>query len=437
MRLKYLKLTHVMIAAFVILAVVILAAGLVGFHYLERVRMSQAQFADEWEEYRHMVLAEDVLKNISKAISAWQAGILPVETLKLNAQENAIQLSAWAQEENESNRNNSLIAHEQEEEHLLDSARDAFLELIKIIDKLPSQPTPVVSAALITSLDKLQGATYPLRQFYFDSMQVSLSKSKNLRDKALHDSIYFMVILFLLILAISSYSIKILRGQTQLLLEQERQLASVTLVQHLAHEIRNPLGIMKSAAGVIAKRSSPEVAALAHDISLEVERVDGLLTDLLHLRRGYTKPKELADISAIVMKVVDLFASKVRESDLRIDVQHKASGILCLCHPEAIKQVVMNLILNAIEASEPKNTIHILTDVVGNNYTVQVRDYGSGIKTANKDKIFDLLFTTKPYGFGIGLTVVKRIIDDHGGSIEVTSPEPRGTAFTIYLPLKG
>ncbi len=362
---------------------------------------------------------------------------MPVETLKLNAKESVIQLSAWAKEENESKGSNSLIVHEQQEDRLLNSARDAFLELIKIIDTLPSHPTPVVSAALITSLEKLQSTSYPLRQFYFDSMQLSLSKSKNLRDKAWHDSIYFMTILFLLILGISSYSIRILRGQTQLLLEQERQLASVTLVQQLAHEIRNPLGIMKSAAGVIRQRSSGEISTLAQDISLEVERVDGLLTDLLHLRQGYTKPKELADISLIVGKVVDLFFSKVRESDLRIDVQHKAAGILCLCHPEAIKQVMMNLILNAIEASEPKNTIHISTDVVGSNYIVQVRDYGSGIKTANKDKIFDLLFTTKPYGFGIGLTVVKRIIDDHGGSIEVTSPEPRGTAFTIYLPLKG
>jgi two-component system sensor histidine kinase HydH len=73
--------------------------------------------------------------------------------------------------------------------------------------------------------------------------------------------------------------------------------------------------------------------------------------------------------------------------------------------------------------------------VIGREYMLQVRDYGSGLDPKEKQKIFDLMYTTKPYGFGIGLTVVKRIVEDHGGRIEVSNPPPHGTAFTIYLPM--
>ena len=297
------------------------------------------------------------------------------------------------------------------------------------------KPTPKTTASLIHSLNQLQEASQPLRQFYFESIKDSLGKAKKARFKVESGGAYFIAIVTLLLFGISTYSIKVLQRQTKQLMEQERQIASVTLVQQLAHEIRNPLGIVKSAASVIAKRSTGEVVALAKDISSEVERVDGLLTDLLHLRRGDNKPKVPTDISALVLRVTELFASKIRTADLRLDVYNKASGVLLPCHPEAIKQVLMNLLLNAIEASSKNNTIEIAMMVIGQEFMLQVRDYGSGLDPKEKQKIFDLMYTTKPYGFGIGLTVVKRIVEDHGGRIEVSNPPPQGTAFTIYLPM--
>jgi len=318
---------------------------------------------------------------------------------------------------------------------LLAPARQDFLDLTKTITTLHPKPTTKTTASLIHSLSQLQEASQPLRQFYFDSIKVSLGKAKKARSKVERGGAYFIAIVTLLLLGISSYSIKVLQRQTKQLMEQERQIASVTLVQQLAHEIRNPLGIVKSAASVIAKRSTGEITGLAKDISSEVERVDGLLTDLLHLRGGDNKPKVPTDISALVLRVTELFASKIRTSDLRLDVYNKTSGVLLPCHPEAIKQVLMNLLLNAIEASGKNNSIEIAMMVVGQEFMLQVRDYGSGLDPKEKQKIFDLMYTTKPYGFGIGLTVVKRIVEDHGGRIEVSNPPPRGTAFTIYLPM--
>jgi len=431
----YLNLTNKITIAFVILGLAIAFAGGIGLHYLEGIRLYQLQFEDEWEEYQRMVIAEDVLKEISTDISAWQAGMLPVDQLKSKSNELVHILSSWSRNEQEEEKIVDLLSHEQQEAHLLAPARQAFLDLTKTITTLHPKPTVMTTASLIYSLNQLQEASQPLRQFYFDSIKVSLGKAKKARSKVESGGAYFIAIVTLLLLGISTYSIKVLQRQTKQLIEQERQIASVTLVVQLAHEIRNPLGIVKSAASVIAKRSTGEITELAKDISSEVERVDGLLTDLLHLRRGENKPKVPTDISALALRVTELFASKIRTSDLRLDVYNKTSGVLLPCHPEAIKQVIMNLLLNAIEASSKDNSIEIAMMVVGQEFMLQVRDYGSGLDLKEKQKIFDLMYTTKPYGFGIGLTVVKRIVEDHGGTIEVSNPPPRGTAFTIYLPM--
>jgi len=431
----YLKFTNKIIWAFAVLGMVILIAGGVGLHYLEGIRLYQLQFEDEWEEYQRMVSAEDILKEISTDISAWQAGMLPVSQLKLKSDEITKILSSWAQNEKEEEKRVDLLRHEKQESQLLAPARQAFFDLTKTIAALHPKPTAKTTASLIYSLNQLQDASQPLRQFYFESIKESLAKAKKARNKMQRDGVYVIAVVVLLLLSISTYSIKLLQRQTRQLMEQERQIASVTLVQQLAHEIRNPLGIVKSAASVIAKRSTGEVVALADDISSEVERIDGLLTDLLHLRRGENKPKVPTDISALVIRVTELFASKIRAADLRLDVYNKASGVILPCHPEAIKQSLMNLLLNAIEASSEKNSIEIAMMVIGREFMLQVRDYGSGLGPEEKQRIFDLMYTTKPYGFGIGLTVVKRIVEDHGGRIEVSSPPPRGTSFTIYLPM--
>ena len=435
MKSYYLRLTNKITLAFVGLGLAIAIAGGIGLHYLDGIRLYQLQFEDEWEEYQRMVFAEDVLKEISTDISAWQAGMLSVAQLKSKSNELIHILSSWSRNEQEEEKIEDLRGHEKQEAYLLAPAREAFLDLTKTISTLHSKPTLQTTASLIYSLNQLQQASHPLRQFYFDSIKVSLDKAKKARSKVESGGVYFIAIVTLLLLGISAYSIKALQRQTKQLMEQERQIASVTLVQQLAHEIRNPLGIVKSAASVIAQRSTGDVVMLAKDISLEVERVDGLLTDLLHLRQGDHKPQVSTDISALVLRVTELFATKIRAANLRLDVYNKASGAHLHCHPEAIKQVLMNLLLNAIEASSENSTIEIAMMIVGKDYMVQVRDYGSGLDPKEKQRIFDLMYTTKPYGFGIGLTVVKRIVEDHGGRIEVSNPPPKGTAFTIYLPM--
>ncbi|MDE2223052.1 MAG: HAMP domain-containing histidine kinase [Candidatus Omnitrophica bacterium] len=435
------KLTDKIIIAFILLGLVILIATGIGLHYLNGIRLYQLEFEEEWSEYQRMVYAEDILKDISTDASAWQAGLVPVTALRSKAAQITNLLSMWAIDEYRErhslgSRLKERIKHEQQESRLLVPARLAFVDLNTAIAALHSKSTGKTAVSLVHSLDRLQQTIGPLRRFYFESIRSSLARAQKARYKAQRESIYFIIIVALLLLAISTYSIRILKRQTKQLIEQERQIASAALVQQLAHEIRNPLGIVKSAASVIVKRSTGEVVGLAEDISSEVGRVDELLTDLLHLHHQDNRPKIVTDISSVVQKVAELFTPKISAAGLKLEIDNKAPGVRLLCNAGAIKQALMNLLLNAIEASHQQDLIEITMMAAGKEYALKVRDYGVGVSSPEKRRIFDLMYTTKPYGFGIGLTVVKRIVEDHGGRIEVDSPPPRGTAFTIYLPME-
>ena len=97
----------------------------------------------------------------------------------------------------------------------------------------------------------------------------------------------------------------------------------------------------------------------------------------------------------------------------------------------------MNLLLNALDVSGGNGLIEISTEIKDNSYLIHVRDYGPGFPLADKEKIFEPFYTTKGNGFGIGLSVVKRIIDEHGGDIQAKSYPGQGALFTVILPLKG
>ncbi len=429
-------LTRRIMWAFTVLGLVIVIMGGIGLHYLEGIRIHQLQLEEEWTEYQRMVAAEDVFKEIATDITGWQAGLLTFEQLKAKSDAMARLLYDWGRAEQEASRGTGLVTHEEEEAILLGKAHRYFLELTRVIDVLPSKSNPLAAVALIRSIGQLQATTQLLRQFYFGSIRTSLEKSQRSRSKAHEGSIYFMLIVILLVLGISGYSIRVLHRQARQLVDQQRQLALAALVQHLAHEIRNPLGIVKSAAGIIARRSAGDVAALAQDISSEVERVDELLTDLLNLHRVDNKPKIPVDIAALVQQVAALFAVKLETAGLVLQIKDESLGVFLPCHAAGIRQVLMNLLLNAIEASPEKGSIEIVTKVVGREYVLVVKDHGVGLNPAQKQKIFDLMYTTKPYGFGIGLTVVRRIVEEHGGRIEVADALPHGAVFAVYLPLR-
>jgi two-component system nitrogen regulation sensor histidine kinase NtrY len=123
-------------------------------------------------------------------------------------------------------------------------------------------------------------------------------------------------------------------------------------------------------------------------------------------------------------------------SDVRIDQRYESEVRLVRLDPEQIRRVVINLVDNAIEAMERRGQIVVETqlDRTNNVVRVMVSDDGPGIPAAEREKLFLPYYSTKRRGSGLGLAIVRRIIAEHGGSIEVGDNTPRGTRFTIELP---
>lgn len=429
------KLIHQITLAFIILFLVLAVAAGVGYHYLKWVHFYQHQSGNKWEQYQEMVFTEEMLEKISNSIDEWQIGGISIPELKSKVLGYQKEFEEWEKQNQEIEQNFSNETRQKLEWKRLQSLKERLRNLIQSIISTP-QANTTISAVWLESLDQMDKDEDFLRKSYFESLRVALARAQKLGDRAQQNSIYFILIVSFLVTLISIYNVRILHLQTKQLMEQERQMASAALVQNLAHEIRNPLGVIKSAASVIAGRVKGEVGELAKDISTEVMRVDSLLTDLLRLRHRRDEPKVLTDLGALVARTTEFFSPRLQASNLKIQIHNTAPNVLCPCRPDAIKQVIINLILNAIEASNPHTVIEITTALDGEEYLLQVKDFGHGIANDQKNKIFDLFYTTKPYGFGIGLTVVKRIVEDHRGRIEIKNSSPKGTTFNIYLPMK-
>jgi len=276
-----------------------------------------------------------------------------------------------------------------------------------------------------------------LRQSDAEFAQKALDVAKNARRQTLRNSLIISIILAIALMLWAIYFLINLNRQTRLEIYQQKIMTAGLLAQSLAHEIRNPLGIIIGAGDLLAQRQSldQESRELAGYMVEEVKRIDSLINELLSLSRKKSESKEKVDIGLIIRSVLELTGGKMKQSGITVNFTHKAAGVFCSCVPGQVRQVVLNLLLNAIDVSSSHDTIEITTEKKDNYYVLTIRDYGKGFPMKDKEKIFDLFYTTKESGFGIGLAVVKRIVDEHGGSIQVYSWPKEGAMFTVSFPL--
>ena len=223
-------------------------------------------------------------------------------------------------------------------------------------------------------------------------------------------------------------------------LHRQDKLASLgQLSAGIAHEIRNPLGIMKTSAGILKDKfpdSSKEKEAVQYIID-EVNHLNTFITDFLN----FAKPREPKIVPThareILERTIKLAQTQYPQEKYPIEYpSHSTDGTIAV-DPQQIQQVFLNLILNACQSMPDGG--HLKIGLIQNNSKkmlgIAFQDEGNGISEEDKKKIFDPFFTTRQDGTGLGLSVVNQIVEQHKGKIEVYSEQGHGTRITVYLPL--
>lgn len=205
----------------------------------------------------------------------------------------------------------------------------------------------------------------------------------------------------------------------------------------LAHELRNPLGTMKASAEMLEHSVSAEnevAREVAGFISTEVDRTNALITRFLQFARPLQLHLEKADLAQTLDRAVALVEREVQGVAI---YKNYEPGIRPFpFDAELLERVFYNLVLNAVQATEAGGAVTLKTRAAGGMVDIAVIDRGTGIDAKQRESIFNPFFTTKPQGVGLGLAIVSKIVDEHGGKITVESEPGKGSVFHVLLPVE-
>jgi signal transduction histidine kinase len=216
----------------------------------------------------------------------------------------------------------------------------------------------------------------------------------------------------------------------------ERLAALGQLTAGLAHELRNPLGTIRASSEMLEKSVAADndvARELAGFILSEVDRTNSLITRFL----DFARPLSLRLATANLNEVVDQAVSELARHPNGVSVHKNYSPDIppFPLDRELMERVLFNLILNAAQATPASGAITVKTRLSGDQAVIDVIDRGQGIDPKHRENIFNPFFTTKPGGVGLGLAIVSKVVDEHGGKIAVESEVGKGSIFRVFLPL--
>ncbi len=218
----------------------------------------------------------------------------------------------------------------------------------------------------------------------------------------------------------------------------DRLAALGQLTAGLAHELRNPLGTMKTSAELLARNVEKDNAIaqeMAGYIKEEVDRTNSLITRFLDFARPQHLKIQKADLAAMLDRAIARFE---REKRVNVSVYKNYSPDIppVPFDSELMESVILNLITNAAQASPPGGVVTVKTRCTADEVEIAVIDRGTGIDPKNLEMIFNPFFTTKSDGVGLGLAICSKIVDEHRGTISVDSTPGEGSVFHVILPLQ-
>lgn len=206
----------------------------------------------------------------------------------------------------------------------------------------------------------------------------------------------------------------------------------------LAHEIRNPLASIDGAARVVQRETQSEGRRreFLDIIQKECRRLNGLLTNFLNFARPRQLSLEMVNVEALVDSVLVLARHAGTQHQLALE-SHVPPGLSEVeCDPQQIKQVILNLVMNAVQAMPDGGVVRVEVQADESRIFIDVHDQGPGIDPHDIERIFDPFFTTKEGGSGLGLSVAHQILTQHGGALTVARNSKEGASLRITLPLR-
>lgn len=229
-----------------------------------------------------------------------------------------------------------------------------------------------------------------------------------------------------------------LQRNVEKLKKAERLSAAGQLSAGLAHEIRNPLASISGAAGILmrAQASREDNADCLRIIQTESQRLNRLLTNFLDFARPRNLRIQPTEVAPLLDSVLALASHNTSSARVQLR-RHVAPGLELLhCDPELLKQVLINLLLNAIQASPAGGAIEVRALPAGDSVVIEVHDEGRGIPVELRERIFEPFFTTRDNGTGLGLALAFKIVEQHQGALTAGDSELGGAVLRIELPNK-
>ncbi|MCX5895157.1 MAG: ATP-binding protein [Proteobacteria bacterium] len=221
------------------------------------------------------------------------------------------------------------------------------------------------------------------------------------------------------------------------LAQKERMAEIGKFSMMIAHELKNPIGIIKGSVDILSKRDTERTIkqTMLGYIQDEIKRLNRLIDDFLSFARPQPPQKATCDINRVIERVAAHFM--IPENSSKQLTIHQELGTLPLVKIDEhqLYQALLNLLTNAAQAIEQRGDIYFKTDHFRSWLRIQVSDTGMGIPDTDRAKVFDPFFTTNATGTGLGLSIVKKIVDNHGGQVQLSDYPGGGATFTILLPV--
>ena len=237
-------------------------------------------------------------------------------------------------------------------------------------------------------------------------------------------------------------------AESERTLRRSESLAAVgRATTQVAHEIRNPLGSIR--LGVSMLRDSvtdPEALNTIELVERGIKHLNKLVVDVTQCSRQKELERSAVDLHESLERSIDLITDKIREKNTTLEKHYAGGSIVGQWDPYQLRQVFVNVIANAVDASQENSAVLISTELLpvetnGDSQApksyarITIADHGKGMDKATRDRVFEPFFSTKKRGTGLGLAIVKQIVEQHGGRISVASEPGKGSQFNIDLPV--